>query len=185
MPMRKSSAAASDCGDSSMESSLTGAAFGFFAAGGEADEDDEDDEDDEGGGERMFVRGAPGGLPASIGAAAGGLPGRGARAGRGVKGAGTVSWISSNGTTANDTAADGSAAGVNGTSSSGVQAQLEEIFGKLPLWAWVACASVAALLVVGGVAFASFSRARKKKKRMAKLEDVQPVFQTETWRKLN
>ena len=133
----------------------------------------------------MFVRGAPGGLPASIGAAAGGLPGRGARAGRGVKGAGTVSWISSNGTTANDTAADGSAAGVNGTSSSGVQAQLEEIFGKLPLWAWVACASVAALLVVGGVAVASFSRARRKKKRMAKLEDVQPVFQTETWRKLN
>ena len=43
----------------------------------------------------------------------------------------------------------------------------------------------AALLVVGGVAVASFSRARKKKKRMAKLEDVQPVFQTETWRKLN
>ena len=78
-----------------------------------------------------------------------------------------------------------SAAGVNGTSSTGVQAQLEEIFGKLPLWAWVACASVAALLVGGGVAVASFSRARKKKKRMAKLEDVQPVFQTETWRKLN
>ena len=157
-----------------------------------ADEDgDEDDEDDEGGGERMSVRGTPGGLPAAnVGApvgGGGGLPGRSARAGAGVKGVGTVSWISSNGTIANDTAADGSAsASVNGTtSSSGVQAQLEEIFGKLPLWAWVACASAAVLLVCGGAAAASFSRAKKRRKKNAKLEDVQPVFQTETWRKLN
>jgi hypothetical protein len=41
------------------------------------------------------------------------------------------------------------------------------------------------LLVGGGAAVASFSRARRKKKRMGKLEDVQPVFRTETWRKLN
>ena len=27
--------------------------------------------------------------------------------------------------------------------------------------------------------------AKKRRKRLAKLEDVQPVFQTETWRKLN
>jgi hypothetical protein len=164
---------------------------GQVAADEDMDEDDEDDEDDDSGGERMFVRGTPGGLPAAnVGAAAGGgggLPGRSARAGGGVKGAGTVSWISSNGTIANDTAANGSASSsVNGTSSeSGFQAQLEEIFGKLPLWVWVSCASAAALLVCGGAAAASFSRAKKRRKRMAKLEDVQPVFQTETWRKLN
>jgi len=155
------------------------------AAQAAADEDeDEDDEDDEGGGKRVFDQGGANiDKAANIGVAAGGdtASGRGARAGGSVH-PGTVSWIS------NSTITDGSAniAGVNGTTTSpGLQGQIEEIFGKLPLWAWGAIGSAAALLVCGGGAAASISSRRKKRKKQQKLEDVQPVFQTETWRKLN
>jgi len=53
----------------------------------------------------------------------------------------------------------------------------------LPFWVWIVIGGVVALLLVLCIAW-RWRVARQKRRRRAQLEDVQSVFQTETWRKL-
>ena len=74
------------------------------------------------------------------------------------------------------------------SSSSGSESlrqKLEDLYERLPPWAWIAIGSSALLCCCCCVVQCVRSRSRRKARKKAGLEDIQPVFQTETWRKLS